>query len=101
MSNKTASATAGSYTFAQLPAGDYELSAFVPGMVPFQRPNIALGAATTVRIDIRVRDFQLDTLGEDREFLASLMTPRAAPSGPTPRTSYGKPDLSGVWAPSF
>ena len=101
MSFKTESTAAGSYAFVQLPAGAYDLSALVPGMLPFQRRNITVAATTSVRIDTTLQDFQLNTLGEDRAFLASLMTPRTAPSGPTPRTSDGKPDLSGVWAPSF
>jgi Carboxypeptidase regulatory-like domain len=101
ISYKTDSAAQGNYAFAQLPAGAYTLSAFVPGMLPFQRPNIVLSAAATVRTDITLGDIQLNTLGEDREFLASLMTPHKAPSGPAPRTSDGRPDLSGVWAPSF
>jgi hypothetical protein len=100
-SYKTSSAATGDYTFAQLPPGAYEISAFVPGLLPFKRPDIALGAATTLRIDIRLRDVQLNTLGENREVIASLIIPRAAPSGPVPRTSDSKPDLSGVWAPSF
>lgn len=100
-SYRTSSAAAGDYAFAQLPPGTYEVSALVPGMLPFQRPGIVVGEGATVRLDIGLRDFQLNTLGEDRQFLASLMTARPAPAGPTPRTAGGKPDLSGVWAPSF
>src|SRR5713101_8160286 len=50
MSYKAASSDAGRYTFAQLPAGAYELSAFVPGMLPYQRLDISLPAAETLRI---------------------------------------------------
>ena len=85
------------YTIAQLPAGAYELSVAVPGFNPYSQQNVAVAAGQTLRFDIRLVDFQLGTLGDGREFAISRVTPHATPSGPTPRTREGKPDLSGVW----
>jgi hypothetical protein len=94
---KAESSTAGAYTLAQLPVGTYDLSVFVPGMLPY-RQNVTVQSAQTLLLDIRVQDFvNLNTLGDGRELIADLTTPHAAPSGPTPRTPDGKPDLSGVW----
>jgi hypothetical protein len=67
--DKTDSSPTGAYALPGLPAGTYGLLARVPGMLPFEQKNIAVGVAQTVRLDIRLQDFlSLNTLGEDREF---------------------------------
>ena len=93
---KTASSTTGNYTLEQLPAGTYELANPVMGL-NFRKENVVVQASQTLRLDIRVVDNSLNTLGEDRALFASLASPHSTPDGPTPRTPDGKPDLSGVW----
>ena len=94
---RAASSEQGGYTIAQLPAGGYELSIAAPGFNPYSQPNVAVVAGQTLRLDIRLVDFQLGTLGDGREFAISRITPHETPAGPTPRTREGKPDLTGVW----
>jgi len=94
---KTTSSEKGAYTIAQLPAGVYELSVAEPGFNPYTQQNVAIAAGQSLRFDIHLFDFQLNTLGDGREFQISRVTPHATPSGPVPRTREGKPDLSGVW----
>src|SRR5258706_3228402 len=83
---KATSSDKGDYTLAQLPAGAYELSVAAPGFNPFAQ-NVTLAAAQALRLDIHLFDFQLDTLGDGREFRVSQLTPHPTPSGPTPRTA--------------
>jgi hypothetical protein len=91
----------GNYALAGLPAGAYQIIAAGPGLAPFVQPSLNVEAGQTMHLDIRLDDVQLNTLGEDRAYYAALAGSHDAPRGPTPRMPDGKPDLSGVWLPSF
>jgi hypothetical protein len=93
----TTSSETGAYTIAQLPGGDYDLSAEVPGFNAYSQKNVAVVVGQTRRFDVHLIEYQLDTLGDGRDFRVSLLTPHPTPAGPTPRTPDGKPDLTGVW----
>jgi hypothetical protein len=47
-----ASSSTGNYTIAQLPAGNYEVSVAAPGFKKLVRPNVVVGVAATVRVDL-------------------------------------------------
>ena len=92
----------GGYTLAALPAGSYDLTASEPRMAPYKQVVI-VRADQASAIDIRLHfDVQQSTLGDNPGALFdNLVTRQPAPSGPAPRMPDGKPDLSGVWLPSF
>src|SRR5215813_1849008 len=46
------SSETGNYTLAQLPAGNYELSASLPGFRKFVRSGLIVSVATVLRIDV-------------------------------------------------
>jgi hypothetical protein len=96
--SSTVSARDGKYMFGSLTPGAYDVSiAGVPAMANFERKNVTIDSKPLI-LEIRM-DFntQLGTLGEDRVNLAADARRHNPPSGPTPRTKDGKPDLSGVW----
>jgi Carboxypeptidase regulatory-like domain len=96
--HKSTSSKEGEYTLADLPAGSYDVSVTLPGVAPFALKNVAVSAGNTARVDINLKEgSQLSTLGEDPLAIAADQKRHQPPSGPTPRTSQGKPDLSGVW----
>jgi hypothetical protein len=49
---EASSSATGNFSFAQLPAATYELTATVPGFKTFVRANLAVAAAQTIRVDL-------------------------------------------------
>lgn len=94
---KATSSATGGYTLDSLPPGAYDLNVTVLAFNPFSQKNVTVSAGQTVRLDIRLFDFQLNTLGDGREFQTDRMSAHPTPTGPTPRTPEGKPDFTGVW----
>jgi hypothetical protein len=84
-----------------LPTGMYDVTVTFPTLKKYEAKNVSVQSAVTLRLDVRL-DFggQLGTPGEGHEYAleAARLHP---PSGPTPRTRGGKPDLSGVWTWPF
>jgi len=89
---------AGRYTVADVLAGTYTISVNVPGVRAFEQKGVTVATGKTLELNIKLEEgTQLSTLGEDPLAIAADRKLHHAPSGPTPRTGDGKPDLSGVW----
>ncbi len=94
---KTTSSNDGSYVQAHLPPGAYDITVAALGYNPYAHKNASVVAGQTMRLDIRLFDYQLGTLGDGLEFRKDQLSPHATPNGPAPHTRDGKPDLTGVW----
>ena len=79
---KAAGSEQGHYTLATLPPGTYDVSITAPGFNAYNRQNVSVGATEPLRLDVRLLEYQLGTLGDGREFRVQLTSPHAAPSGP-------------------
>ncbi len=97
---RTTSKADGSYTLAGLAEGTYAFSIVMP-CCAYNRilRDVNLETGKPVQLNIRLTEtVNGTTLGDDPNRLANVMRKRAKiPSQPVPRTSAGKPDLSGVW----
>jgi len=92
----------GSYELSGLPPGAYEISVEnVPFFISFHQTGVRVAAGATTRLDIHLNDITLNTLGDGGVEFAYFLADKPTPSGPTPRASDGKPDLSGIWQSSI
>src|SRR5262249_40068442 len=92
----TRSGQDGAYFLRSLPPGTYEFSATYPGLVPFQKRDLAIRNGESVRLDVKIEWPDLDSLGESREDVAERHK-WVPPKGSMPRLPDGKPDFSGLW----
>jgi hypothetical protein len=97
---RATSTTTGEYRLP-LPAGTYELSVTMPCCQygSFTEANLAVHQGESRHFDIHLPwGANLGAQGDDPILLLNEFRERGAvPSGPTPRTREGKPDLSGIW----
>jgi hypothetical protein len=95
---KAISSPKGEYSFAQLPAGTYEVSVLNILFKPFVRKDVVVATGGSQRLDIQLAEDALQsTLGEAGAYFALASKRPPPPAGPTPRMPDGKPDFSGVW----
>jgi hypothetical protein len=97
---KAESSEKGGFTLERLPPGTYALSVSAGGFKPYQQAPVTIAKATAT-ISVRLEEnLSLHTLGDaPADLLAVMRGKNTVQSGPTPRASDGKPDLSGVWIP--
>jgi hypothetical protein len=96
---KATSTAAGDYTIDKLPPGAYEVTVTALAMKNFVQKYLPVDGTEPSRLDIKLQQATLGTLGEDDRLIIAVRgrigsTP---PSGPVPRLTDGKPDLSGFW----
>jgi hypothetical protein len=92
----TRSGEDGTYSLRGLLAGTYEVAVSYPGLVPFTKPDVAVGDTESVQFNVRIEYPYFAPPGESREDDAARHK-LVPPKGRTPRLSNGKPDLSGLW----
>lgn len=90
----------GKYTLA-VPAGSYDVQVTALAMQTFEQKSVSVKAGQKVTLNAPLLyNTQLGTLGEDRLTQEADLKRHHPPSGPTPRTADGHPDLTGVyWSP--
>ena len=85
----------------RVPGGTYDLAIPMPccQWSSYAKSNVQVTTGQPLRMDIRVQwGANLGTLGDDPILLLNDFRERAGlPSGATPRTREGVPDLSGIW----
>ena len=81
-----------------VPAGSYDVFSSTVGYAALARRGVNVTAGATVRVDATLaNNANAGTPGEI--FFLYARADRKPPAGPAPRTTDGKPDLSGVWYP--
>lgn len=88
----------GQFSFADLPAGTYEVSVPQLGIAAsrFVQSDVAIAEGKATTLNISMKQSGQGILGDDNGFLA-IHNKSVDVRGPAPRTRDGRPDLSGIW----
>ncbi len=91
----------GQYEFNELPVGGYRVRIRVPccEYAPYDSDAVYVESGATRAFDIQLaQGFQLNTIGDDQNIAtAQVLAGREVAELPMPRTTDGKPDLTGMW----
>ncbi len=100
---RASSSATGRFSLSNLTPGIYELSITMPccAFKPFVKDDVRIGDQN-IQIDIRLEEdeyFVTSGLFDDPGILAAAVRSKipTMPARPAPKTSDGRPDLSGVW----
>jgi hypothetical protein len=95
------SAADGSYEFANLPQGSYEIRVSVPccRYEAYKNESVAVPAEADTTFDIELLEgTSFNTIGDDfGAITADILRDQDVPDLPAPRMPDGVPDLSGMW----
>jgi hypothetical protein len=95
---KASTSPSGEYSFPTLAPGTYDVTVNIGGLRGYEKKGVLVEAGKRFSLRIEMQEgTQLSTLGEDPLAIAADLKLHRPPSGPTPRTKDGKPDLTGVW----
>jgi hypothetical protein len=98
---RTYSSASGRYVLQNLPPGKYVVSIAMPccAFAPYKNEDVAVTVGQALELNLELKEGEsLNVLGDDPETIAAELRRRQTiPNLPVPRTSSGRPDLSGVW----
>ena len=96
---KAISTSTGAYSFANLPAGTYDLAVTsIRYLAPLNKAGVTVDATGTAKFDVKLGYLPMGGVPGEGQDAALSSLRRVAPKGKTPRTADGHVDFSGVWS---
>ncbi len=96
---KVLSTSTGSYSFANLAAGTYDVTVTsIRYLAPLNKAGVAVPPTGAATFDVKLSYLPMGGVPGEGQDAALSSVRRVAPKGKTPRTADGHVDFSGVWS---